>query len=140
LLFRGDSDSKNRRQLKTTFNSGLLFTNLIGGGNGREIFSNSLGKLVNKHIVTGWEKTHFLSFTSNEQTALFYGSNGKAYEQVYDEYENWDFVVLTFDTSLLIQDTIKEMETGIYYAKFYPSFKEFLPTYEVILIDVSSHL
>ena len=61
-LFRGDADPLNKRKLKETFKSGLLLTNLCNGGNGREIFNDSLESLVNKHIAVGWEKTHFLSF------------------------------------------------------------------------------
>lgn len=33
-LYRGDSDPNNKRQLKSTLNSGLLLTNLISSGNG----------------------------------------------------------------------------------------------------------
>lgn len=115
-------------------------TNLISGGNGREIFSNTIGQLLNKHIATGWDKTHFLSFSTDEQRAFYYGSDGKPFDDVLDESENWDFTVLTFDTSLLIQDSIKEIETGIYSAQFIPTCNEFLPTYKVILIDALSHL
>lgn len=140
LLFRGDSDRFNKRLLKSTFNSELFLTNLISGGNGREIFSNTVGQLLNRHIATGWDKTHFLSFSTDEQRAFHYGSDGKPFNDVYDESGNWDFAVLTFDTSLLIQDSIREVETGIYSAQFVPSCIEFLPTYKVILIDAVSHL
>jgi len=140
FLFRGDNDKHNKRLLKSTFKSELFMTNLISGGIGREIFSNTIEQLLNKHIATGWEKTHFLSFSTDEQKAYYYGSDGKPFDDVFDESENWDFTVLTFDTSLLIQDSIKEIETGIYSAQFIPSCNEFLPTYKVILIDAVSHL
>jgi hypothetical protein len=140
LLFRGDSDKCNKRLLKSTFKSELFMTNLISGGNGREILSNTIGQLLNRHIATGWDKTHFLSFSTDEQRALYYGSDGKPFEDVLDESEIWDFAVLTFDTTLLIQDSIKEVEIGIYSAQFIPTCKEFLPTYKVILIDAVSHL
>ena len=52
-LYRGDADPENKRKLKETFKSGLLLTNLCNGGNGREIFSNSLENLINKHIAIG---------------------------------------------------------------------------------------
>lgn len=115
-------------------------TNLISGGNGREIFSSSIGQLVNNHITTGWDKTHFLSFSTDEQRAFYYGSEGKPFNDVLYENENWDFAVLTFDTSLLIPESIKEIERGIYSAQFIPSCNEFLPTFKVILIDTHSHL
>jgi hypothetical protein len=140
LLFRGDSDKLNKRLLKSTFKSELFMTNLISGGIGREIFSNTIGQLLNRHIATGWDKTHFLSFSTDEQRAFYYGSDGKPFDDVYYETENWDFAVLTFDTTLLIQDSIKEVDAGIYSAKFIPTCKEFLPTFKVILIDAVSHL
>lgn len=140
LLFRGDNDKCNKRQLKSTLNSGVLLTNLCNGGNGREIFSNSLGQLVYKHIGTEWDKTHFLSFSCDEQRAFYYGGKFKLHEEVYDIAEPWDFAVLTFDTATLIADSIKEIDTGIYSAIFNPTCKEFLPIYNVILIDAYSHL
>ena len=139
-LYRGDADPHNKRKLKETFKSGLLLTNLCNGGNGREIFSNSLENLIDKHIAVGWEKTHFLSFSTNEQTAFVYGGNGKELYEVYDDLEQWDFTVLTFDTSRLIEDSISQIAEGIYQAKFFPTCKEFLPSYKVILIDTLSHL
>ncbi len=139
-LYRGDADPQNKRKLKETFNSGLLLTNLCNGGNGREIFSNSLENLINKHIAIGWDKTHFLSFSTNEQTAFLYGGNGSDHFEVYDDLEQWDFAVLTFDTSRLIPDSINQIAEGIYKAEFFPTCKEFLPSYKVILIDTLSHL
>ena len=72
-LYRGDKDPHNHRQLRATINSGLLLTNLCNGGNGREIFSKPFGQLINKHIGIGWDKTHFLSFSTDESTAINYG-------------------------------------------------------------------
>ncbi|MDC9721641.1 MAG: hypothetical protein PSN34_02555 [Urechidicola sp.] len=139
-LYRGDADPENKRKLRETFNSGLLLTNLCDGGNGREIFGKSLEHLINKHIAFGWEKTHFLSFTTNEQTAILYGRNGKEFIEIYDDREKWDFTILTFDTSILLPDSINQIETGIYRAEFSPSCREFLPTYKVVLIDTLSYL
>lgn len=140
FLYRGDSDPNSKRQLKSTFNSGLLLTNLISGGNGTEIFNSSIVQLVNRHIATGWDKTHFLSFTTNENVAFHYGNNDKTFDEVYDETPNWDFVVFTFDTTNLLQDSIKEISTGIFAAQFLPICKEFLPSYKMILIDTLTHL
>lgn len=140
FLFRGDSDQDNYRDVRATINSGLLLTPLCKGGNGREIFSNSIGQLANRHIGKVWEKTHFLSFSSDEQTAFHYGSRDKQHDEVYDYKENWDFAVFTFDTTLLIQDSIKEIDRGIYFAQFAPTCKEFLPTYNVVLINAPIHL
>ena len=140
LLYRGDSDQEGQRKLKSTFNRGLLLTNLISGGNETEIFRKSIGLLVNEHIANVWGKTHFLSFTTDVKIALHYGSYGKAFEEVYAENEGWDFAVFPFDTTPPNKYDIKEIETGIYVAQFYPTCKEFLPTFKLILIDALSHL
>ena len=138
-LYRGDADPNNKRRLKETLNNGLLLTNLCSGGNGQEIFSNTLENLINKHIALSWDKTHFLSFSTNEQTAYKYGSNGKEYNEIYNN-ELWDFTVLTFDTSRLTSSSIKQVEVGIYKAEFDPICKEFSPSYKVVLIDTLSYL
>ncbi len=121
-------------------NSGLLLTNLISGGNGTEILNSSIIHLINRHISTGWDKTHFLSFTTNKNIALHYGSSNRAFDEVYDETLYWDFAVFTFDTTNLIQDSIKEISSGIYSAQFLPNCREFLPSYKLILIDALTHL
>jgi hypothetical protein len=139
-LYRGDSDPHGQRMLRATFKSGLLMTNLCNGGSGREIFGNKLGVLINRHIGIGWNKTHFLSFSTEEQIALNYGSSNKEYCEVYEPDANWNFAVFTFDTTKLMRSTIKEIETGIYSAQFTPNCREFLPTFKVILIDASAHL
>lgn len=139
-LYRGDADPHNKRKLKETFNSGLLLTNLCNGGKGREIFSNALEHLINKHIALGWDNTHFLSFSTIERTAFIYGGNDKECYEVYDDFETWDFTILTFDTSLLIPDSIKQIEVGIYKAEFLPTCKEFLPSCKVVIIDTLLHL
>ena len=139
-LYRGDADPENKRKLRETFKSSLLLTNLCNGGNGREIFSNSLEQLINEHIAIGWNNTHFLSFSTNEQIAFKYGSNGREFNETYDELDVWDFTVLTFDTNFLIPERIKQIEIGIFKAEFTPSCKEFFPAYKVFLIDTISHL
>ncbi len=139
-LYRGDADPNNKRKLKETFKSSLLLTNLCNGGKGREIFSHSLVQLINKHIAIGWNNTHFLSFSTNEQIAFKYGSNGKEFNETYNDQDFWDFTILTFDTDYLILESIKQIEVGIYKAEFTPSCKEFLPVYKIFLIDTVSHL
>ena len=139
-LYRSDSDKENKRKLRETIKSELLMTNLCNGGNGREIFSNPLGQLINKHISVGWNKTHFLSFSTNEQTAFHYGSNDRQSDEVYEYNEHWDFALFSFETAKLFHDSITEINTGIYSAQFLPSCNEFLPSYKVILIDAATHL
>ena len=139
FLYRGDSDRENKRQLRTTFNHGFLLTGLSDGGNGWEIFHNPLEKLVHRHVAPGWLKTHFLSFTTDKGKALVYGGgNGDHYPISSDD--RWDFVLFTLDTDRFIPDSIKQLETGVYQAEYYPHSREFLPTYRILLIDVATFL
>ena len=130
LLFRGNSF----KRLNPTINREVLLTKLADGGNGREILITPFEDLICKHIGIGWDKTNFLSFSTDEQVAIKYGSRNNTHEELFFD-EVWDFAVLTFDTSLLISDSINEIERGIYRAEFVPSCIEFLPTFKVILID-----
>lgn len=140
-LYRGDSDPTKERDLKLTLNSCIIETNLCNGGNGREIFNDNLASLVHKHIHTGWDKTHFLSFSTDEQIAFQYANRDKKeYEEIFASQENWDFAILTIDTSLFISNGIEEVETGIYHTNFIPYSKEFQPIYKLILIDSHTYL
>jgi hypothetical protein len=140
LLFRGDSDKQNFRKIKETFNSGVLLTSLSSGGVGKIIFKQPLNELIVKHIGVGWNKTHFLSFSSNKDIALKYGSDKENIEEVYNDNENWDFLLFTFSTELLIKEKIIEVSTGVYKAEFHPNCKEFLPTFTIILINCYDYL
>lgn len=139
LLYRGDSDKKNVRQIRVTLNFGILLTGLSDGGNGREIFLNPLQNLVNQHVAPGWDKTHFLSFTTDKGKALVYGgSDGNHYVTSSDD--KWDFALFTLDTGTFIPESIKQLETGIYQAEYYPHSREFLPVFRILLIDVAVFL
>lgn len=139
-LYRGDSDSYGERKLKDTFKSGLLLSNLSNGGKGAEIFNLPLSELINNHVGIGWRKTHFFSFSEDQSTAMSYGSNLKPNYEVYDDEEPWDFSIITFDTTLLIKNSITTIKEGVYAAQFNPLHKEFLPRYKIILVDVVAHL
>jgi hypothetical protein len=49
-------------------------------------------------------------------------------------------VILIFDTSMLIKETVRQIGQGIFIPEFHPICKEFSPTYKVILIDTLTHL
>lgn len=74
-LFRGDSDSQNARRLRYTYSRQQFCTNLIRGGVGEKIFSEPLMDLVNTHILSKFENSHFLSFTESRTSAIRYGLN-----------------------------------------------------------------
>lgn len=139
-LYRGDSDLSNKRKLRELFRSDLLLTNLSSGGNGREIFDLPITQSISRHVGIGWDKTHFLSFSSDENIAIQYGSNNKPYYDIFDETEYWDFAVFTLDSELLVPNNIIQLETGVYSAQYTPANNEFLPFYSIIIIDVVAHL
>lgn len=139
LLYRGDSDKENVRQIRNTLNFGILLTGLSGGGNGREVFLNPLQNLVHRHVVSGWNKTHFLSFTSDIDKAFYYGVGDSSYYQTSTD-DKWDFALFTLSTEKFYPDSIVKLETGIYKASYFPSSREFLPLYTILLIDVVSFL
>lgn len=114
-------------------------TNLSHGGNGQKIFREPLIELVNKHVSTGWGKTHFLSFTTEKEIAFFYAAGESFYHRTHSD-DNWNFAIFTLDTSRFIPDSIEQVDTGIYKAKYYPACREFLPFYTIVLIDVSTCL
>lgn len=145
-LFRGDRDDNNIRFLRDTVSHYQLQSNLINGGNGREITEGPIINFIDKHVNYGWETTHFLSFTENRTIAECYGAkcNIDAYDFElfkYSEIEfttkNWDFVIITIDTDKIV---IKEIGTGIYEGSFIPSLAMFKNEYKLILINVFEFL
>lgn len=137
-LYRGDSDPNNVRKLKSTLRGGLLLTNLCNGGSGREIINNGLKDSIVKHVDTGWNKTHFLSFTEREENAFSYATSSSDYDEIYDFDEDWDFAIHQIDTSKF--NNLKELGTGLYQATYTPMFKEFYPSFPIMIIDVVNHL
>lgn len=137
LLYRGDSDNENKRKLRKTLNTGLLLTGLSDGGNGREIFQNPLDNLVHRHVAIGWNGTHFLSFTTDKEKAIYYGGGENIYYQIYNN-DNWDFALLTLAISRFFN--ITQVEVGVYKASYYPVCLEFSPLYTILLIDIVAFL
>lgn len=144
FLYRGDSDFKNKRLLKNTLHHYQLQTNLINGGDGREINEKPILELIDKHVDAGWEHTHFLSFSENEKTAIRFGINCE-FEEVdnrfaeYDEYfdyeAKWDFAIVVIDTNKI---SITEVGQGIYEGYYKPTLKEFMnhKHYRIFLLNV----
>lgn len=139
-LFRGDADKTGQRLLRDTINHWQLQTNLISGGYGRKIFEDPLVELINQHINIGWGKTHFLSFSEDQTTALIYGSSLSydtfekvRYGMILDE-TNWSFVLMTLGTHKL---ELFEKSKGIFEGRFIPSLKKFAnhPFVSMLLVD-----
>jgi hypothetical protein len=137
-LFRGDQDRYNVRKLKSTLGNGLMMTNLCNGGSGRDIFNQPLKQSVNRHVSIGWGKTHFLSFSEDKNIAMYYACNDKECEETYEIKDDWDFALMTFETSRLTN--MKQVDKGIYQAEFAPTCYEFLPSFKIFLIDIVTHL
>jgi hypothetical protein len=145
LLYRGDADRYNIRDLKRTLDYQQLQTNLLKGGVGHEVFTKPILDLVGEHVDPGWALSHFLSFSEDRTTALRFGL-GCEYEEAedqmmrcieHDEDEiNWDFAIIAVDTRTIIWNQIGD---GIYKVIYEPGllkFKEYPGHAKVILIDV----
>lgn len=143
-LYRGDGDYRNERELKTMLTQDLVKTNLVNGGIGREIFEMPLVEHIQNHVNDNWKKTHFLSFSEDFDRAIAFGKGRKnennGFDTWYDDEErySWDFVILTLKPNTLLG--LREVGVGIYTAHFIPGTKRFLPTYNLILIDVVKSL
>lgn len=148
-LYRGDSDNQNKRNLRYTFSRQQFCTNLIKGGVGRIIFSEPIMDLVNTHILSRFENSHFLSFTESRTSAMRYGLNLMTDDEVaidecsvpyYNEEADWDFAVLTLKTSAL--SIVNNPAPGIFECTYTPILKEFAKfgVYRVFLIDVHKAL
>ncbi|MFY7988121.1 MAG: hypothetical protein ACOVNP_04505 [Flavobacterium sp.] len=148
-LYRGDADNKNQRNLRYTCSQQQFCTNLIKGGEGRKIFSEPILDLVNKHILSRFDNSHFLSFTESRTAAMRYGLNlitddtdaiEECYVQSYNEKNDWDFVLLTLNTSHLT--IINNPVAGLYECIYKPILKEFstFEVYRIFLIDVNKAL
>jgi len=144
-LYRGDSDLRNKRLLKSTLHHYQLQTNLINGGEGREITEKPLIDLIDKHVNIGWEHTHFLSFSECEKTAIRFGINCETedveskFEEYYQSEQKWDFALITIDTDRI---SFTPIEIGVYVGFFNPSLSEFSNNtkYKIFLINVVEYL
>ena len=144
FLYRGDSDLKDKRLLKNTLHHYQLQTNLINGGDGREINEKPLLELINKHVDIGWENTHFLSFSENKETAIRFGINCEIedvesrfseYNEYFDYEREWDFALITVDTNKI---SFKKVGQGIYEGYYKPTLTEFRNyiQYKIFLLNV----
>lgn len=131
LLFRGDDDSDNARKLRATIDHGQLNTNLLNGGEGSKIFTSDLMTLVNAHILSRFDASHFLSFTSEIQSAYRFGLKlsviseeiiEECCDEIYDTMP-WGFALITFDTGRFKSVTC--IHQGVYECTFWPTLLEF---------------
>ena len=140
ILYRGDSDKGDERLLRSELHHWALYTNLISGGVGNIIFKKPLIDLVKIHINPGWKKTHFLSFTECVEKAIEFGShefNGYPHPYMSDD-NNWDFALLKFDTTKLIEKRM--VEKGVYRCFYKQSSYEPDKHCEILLIDTIEYL
>ncbi|MFY0601954.1 MAG: hypothetical protein JXR03_19930 [Cyclobacteriaceae bacterium] len=139
-LYRCDSDPDGKRKLKQTFGKGEILTNLSNGGLGREIFQFPIENLIGQHVSPGWQQTHFLSFSEDEEIALRYSTSGSEHVEYYDNDEAWDFALMIFGKSQIRNKPIKEIAKGIYLCYYAPLLISNQPFACIILIDVVKHL
>ncbi|WP_286844119.1 hypothetical protein [Sphingobacterium sp. UBA7631] len=148
-IYRGDADPKDIRNLRYSSSRGQYYTNLIKGGIGQKIFSEPFMNLVNTHILSKFEISHFLSFTESKNSAMRYGLNLMSDDvnvieacsiPYYEDNYKWDFALLTLSIDFLTFN--KEVFPGVYELSYTPQLLEFSRhgPYRVILIDVSKAL
>jgi len=149
FLYRGDNDKKEIRKLRETLHHRELLTNLLNGGNGSKIFSSDFISLINDHILEKFDFTHFLSFTESLQSAYRFGLKlhsindqiiEECCEETYDYKANWNFAIMTIDTSRLT--VVSNTYPGIYECSYTPELYKFKRNglYRVILIDATKAL
>lgn len=148
-LYRGDADRDNIRMLRATSHFNNYQTNLINGGIGKRIFNEALMELTNKHILSKFSSSHFLSFTDNKLAAFRYGLNlaevnqtavDLCCNQYLEDDKKWDFVLLTIETNYLkIQSN---PFPGVYECWYQPMLKEYAAHgyYRIFLIDAITAL
>lgn len=147
-LYRGDRDKYSTRNLKTTAPHGYLMTNLNKGGEGRIIDEQPLIDLINRHVDEGWNTTHFLSFSEDENTAFRFGIHAEL-NQVIEERQNyidvfcndsWEFVMTRINLADL---NMQEISDGVYVGKYRtgnPLYAQIVPESKVLIIDVVNFL
>lgn len=117
-LYRGDADPRNTRKLREVNPAtayGYLLTNLSAGGDGRAIFSAPFPATINQHVAIGWDKTHFLSFTSDQAVALRFATGGQDRKLEPHAGHQWDTSLIVLDTDKL---NAQEAEAGIYLCQY----------------------
>lgn len=135
--------------LRYTFSRQQFCTNLIRGGVGERIFAKPLIELLNTHILSKFENSHFLSLTESRTSAMRYGLNlitddevaiDECSIQYYNEDDDWDFALLTLNTTSLT--IVNNPVPGIYECTYKPILVEFarFGIYRIFLIDVNKAL
>jgi hypothetical protein len=148
-LYRGDNDRAGKRRLRATLSHGQLDTNLIDGGDGERIFKEPVWRLINEHVLSVYERSDFLSFTADKNSAFRFGMHAQVISdemidqccEYYMEQDNaWDFAILTLDTTHL--RIVDRPAAGIYEARYFPTLLEFQSQgfFRIFLIDVHEAL
>jgi hypothetical protein len=157
-LYRGDSDSDDRRKLRLFPPGscyGCLRTGLSERGNGMEIFMALLTQSVKKHVEHGWDKSHFLSFSSDRSVATRYALRCENIEVELCDQVEWYTSIITLETERLHHQN--KVEEGLYVCRFKSRPDSFRPLsvphtlarrlskiqnpdHEVLIIDLCSYL
>lgn len=116
-LWRGDSDSRDIRKLRTTIEvCEGLFTNLINSGNPFALTQQSFLASLHQHIVPGWNQSHFLSFSKSRQVAEGFAIGRSSKSLVQSNQHQWDTVIAELDFSLLTH--VQTLAPGIDHYQF----------------------
>ena len=91
--------------------------------------------MVQNHVDPGWKKTHFLSFSENIETAIFYGAIGQDYVPYIDE-NNWSFILITLSLNSSKIKSFEKIYSGIYKLTYETDLIEFNSIAILLLLDV----
>lgn len=146
FLYRGDSikekdfidlkdEQYNSKKKEVLHNlSNCVCAKELFGGNSLDIYK-PLKYLINRHVDEEWDKSHFISFTSEIKRAKQYALNLDRSKDAENEFcyldectrlDNWDCLIITIKLSELKPVFIN---AGIY--------RCYYNTHEVLLINIS---
>lgn len=142
VLYRGDSDKDNVRKIRSTIQNNLFLTNLTSGGSGDLIFTEKILNLVIFHVDPGWSKSHFLSFSEDEEKAKEYALHDLDNTIDYFEYDGdgnaIDYVMIELNRTLLT--SITEIDHGLFRCLYKSELISSGLTSEIFLIDAYNFL
>lgn len=116
-LWRGDSDSRNVRQLKMTVEraAGLL-SNMTNSGNPLALVQQGFLSSIQQHVSPGWSHTHFLSFSKSKTIATQFAMGNSGKNLRLSSHQQWDAVVVEIDLSKL--NFVKNIGVGMDHYSF----------------------
>ncbi len=116
-IWRGDQDAGGVRQTRASIPTcDGLFSNMIAGGNPFALSQQSFVASIHKHVVPGWNTTHFLSFSKSRKRAEAFAIGHSGKRLMSSGPDAWDTIVA--ETELSGMSLIQTMAVGIEHYRF----------------------